>query len=116
MITKHDTVYIAGPMTGKPNYNFQAFDAAESYLRTTYSCKVCNPASFGAIVLKHAGHTQLVNELAADITMQALKLCTKIYLLNGWEESKGAIREVDYAIKNNMQILKQDYDFNKCSQ
>lgn len=116
MITKHDIVYIAGPMTGKPNYNFQAFDSAESYLRTTYACKVCNPASFGAIVLKHAGHTQLASELAADITMQALELCTKIYLLNGWEESKGAIREVDYAIKNNMQILKQDYDFNKCSQ
>lgn len=116
MITKHDTVYIAGPMTGKPNYNFQAFDAAESYLRTTYACKVCNPAIFGALVLRHAGQTQIANELAADITMQALKLCTKIYLLNGWEESKGAIREVDYAIKNNMQILKQDYDFNKCSQ
>lgn len=88
MITKHDTVYIAGPMTGKPNYNFQAFNEAESYL---------------SIALKHA-------------TMLALELCTKLYLLNGWEESKGAIREVAYAIKNNMQIIKQDCDFNKCSQ
>lgn len=116
MITKHDTVYIAGPMTGKPNYNFQAFNDAESYLNNTYACKVCNPVSFGALVLRHAGQTQVANELAADITMQALKLCTKVYLLNGWEESKGAIREVDYAIRNSMQIIKQDYDFNKCSQ
>lgn len=116
MITKHDTVYIAGPMTGKPNYNFQAFNEAESYLSNTYACRVCNPVSFGSLVLRHAGNTQLANELAADITMQALKLCTKVYLLNGWEESKGAIREVDYAIRNNMQIIKQDYDFNKCSQ
>lgn len=116
MITKHDTVYIAGPMTGKPNYNFQAFNDAESYLSNTYSCRVCNPANFGALVLRHAGHTEIANELAADITMQALELCTKLYLLNGWEESKGAVREVDYAIRNNMQIIKQDYDFNKCSQ
>lgn len=62
MITKHDTVYIAGSMTGKPNYNFQAFNDAESYLNNTYACKV------------------------------------------------------DYAIRNSMQIIKQDYDFNKCSQ
>lgn len=116
MITKHDTVYIAGPMTGKPNYNFQAFNDAESYLSNTYACRVCNPARFGTIALKHAGHTQIANELAADITMLALELCTKLYLLNGWEESKGAIREVDYAIKNSMQIIKQDCDFNKCGQ
>lgn len=116
MITKHDTVYIAGPMTGKPNYNFQAFNEAESYLSNTYACKVCNPANFGSLILRHAGNTQLANELAADITMKALELCTKIYLLNGWEESKGAIREVDYAIRNSMQIIKQDCDFNKCSQ
>jgi hypothetical protein len=116
MITKHDTVYIAGPMTGKPNYNFQAFNEAESYLHNTYACRVCNPASFGALVLRHAGNTLLANDIAIDITMEALKLCTKLYLLNGWEESRGAIREVDYAIKNNMQIIKQDYDFNKCSQ
>lgn len=113
MITKHDTVYIAGSMTGKPNYNFQAFNEAESYLRTTYSCRVCNPADFGAIILKHVGSPEIVYELGIDITMQALKLCTKVYLLNGWEESKGAIHEVDYAIRNNMQIIKQDYDFNK---
>ena len=100
-------------MTGKPNYNFQAFNDAESYLRNTYACRVCNPASFGSLVLKHAGNTLLANDIAMDITMEALKLCTKIYLLNGWEESKGAIREVDYAIKNNMQIIKQDCDFNK---
>ena len=116
MITKHDTVYIAGPMTGKPNYNFQAFNEAESYLSNTYACRVCNPASFGALILRHVGRTETVYELAIDITMQALKLCTKMYLLNGWEESNGAIREVDYAIKNNMQIIKQDCDFNKCSQ
>lgn len=116
MITKHDTVYIAGPMTGKPNYNFQAFNEAESYLRNTYSCRVCNPANFGALILRHVSRTETVYELAIDITMEALKLCTKIYLLNGWEDSKGAIREVAYAIRNNMQIIKQDYDFSKCSQ
>lgn len=116
MITKHDTVYIAGPMTGKPNYNFQAFNEAESYLHNTYSCRVCNPARFGALILRHVGRTETVYELAIDITMQALKLCTKLYLLNGWEESKGAIREVDYAIRNSMQIIKQDCDFNKCGQ
>ena len=39
-----------------------------------------------------------------------------MYLLNGWEESRGAIREVDYAIKNSIQIIKQDCDFNECGQ
>ena len=42
MITRHDTVFIAGPMAGFPNNNRLAFFKTENFLKQEYDCKVLN--------------------------------------------------------------------------
>ena len=93
-------VYIAGPMTGKPSFNFPAFDAAEARLRAQ-GWDVRNPAAHDretgfdpddptaleAFDLCAAFRWDIAQVLAADA----------IYLLEGWEASKGVAVELAVA-------------------
>lgn len=82
-------IYISGPMSGYPEYNFPNFNEAARRLRY-FGFPVINPADFGA----HPGKNWrdcLVRDLAtlghADLVM----------LLVGWDDSKGAGLEFDVA-------------------
>lgn len=78
-------LYIAGPMTGYPGNNYEAFHAAQRLLeRAGY--EVVNPATFGGA----GGHyTDLIR---ADI--EGLLDCHGIAGLEKWWESPGARNEV----------------------
>lgn len=83
------TIYISGPMTGKPDLNFPAFHRAATYLRAK-GYEVVNPAEFG----EEPGmewHQYLRKDIAALVE------CDEIYLLEGWQQSKGASLEVHIA-------------------
>jgi len=81
------TVYIAGPMTGLPDYNRPAFHAAaKRWLKDGY--EVYNPAMA-------AEESTLEEIFAADIA--ALARCNIVSFLPGWEESKGAAIEMKVA-------------------
>ena len=51
-----------------------------------------------------------------NATHQLLRVCGSIYLLNGWENSKGTLRELQYALDNEYDIYSEaswffnDYD------
>lgn len=79
-------VYIAGPMTGKPDYNYPAFhEAAEKWRRAGW--EVQNPAEhFG-------GDTTLQYEDYISQGLSRVPYCDVIALLPGWEESNGAVME-----------------------
>lgn len=78
-------IYISGPMTGLPNYNREAFNAAAEELKDKYH--VINPA-----VLPDG----LEYDDYIDIAKILIKRCDAIYLLPGWQGSKGANIEYDF--------------------
>jgi len=79
------SIYIAGPMTGLPDLNFPAFHAAAAMLRAQ-GHDVINPAEINpdqAMPWKEC----MRRDLAAVV------FCEAIYLLPGWQASKGATLE-----------------------
>lgn len=75
-------IYIAGPMSGLPELNFPAFHAAAAALREQ-GLTVINPAEINPDV-----GTDWVDCMRVDIAQ--LVTCDGIYLLPGWEKSRGA--------------------------
>jgi len=82
-------LYIAGPMTGLPEYNFPAFFEAEARLRAC-GYDVANPARHGVIE-----GAQWQDYMRLAIT--ALMTCDGVATLAGWTRSRGAALEIDIA-------------------
>ncbi|WP_241277015.1 DUF4406 domain-containing protein [Enterobacter bugandensis] len=79
-------VYIAGPMSGLPNFNRAAFNHAHFHLW-----------SKGHIVLN-----------PARLPVSMLRCADAIYMLEGWEHSAGARAENALAEKLEMEIIFQE--------
>lgn len=75
-------VYVSGPMTGLPEFNFPAFHAAAEALREL-GHEVVNPADAGV-----GGGLSYEDYLRRDL--HDLLGCNAICMLPGWEASKGA--------------------------
>lgn len=89
-------IYVAGPMTGLPEYNLPAFAAATLELQSLGHDAV-NPGHRGVI----PGYTW------QDYMRDALRLlldCDAVALLPGWESSDGARLEVRLARKLDMDV------------
>ena len=82
-----DKVYIAGPMSGYEEFNFPAFNRVEELLRKSYGYKhVINPAK-----LHPTTDLPWVEFLKQDL--RELITCDAVFLLKGWEKSRGATLE-----------------------
>lgn len=75
-------IYIAGPMSGIHQMNFPAFHAAAADLRAIGHTAI-NPAEINPDH-KMSWEDCMRSDIAALVT------CDAIYLLPGWEESRGA--------------------------
>lgn len=96
-------VYLAGPMTGYPQFNIPAFDAAAAVLRER-GLLVVNPAELdspevraAALASRTGDPADLVNTgetwgdmLARDVKAIADDGIEAIYVLPGWGKSRGA--------------------------
>ena len=83
------TLYVAGPMTGLPEYNLPAFAAAAHELESRGYVAV-NPGRRG--VIDGASWQDYMRWAIAD-----LLTCDGIALLSGWDSSSGARLEVHIA-------------------
>jgi hypothetical protein len=90
-------VYIAGPMTGLPEFNFPAFNAMAEVLRAD-GWHVENPAEHG-----HVDGADWGDYLRYDISR--LSTCSAMMLLPGWSSSRGARLEVSIAKELGHEIL-----------
>ena len=90
-------VYVAGPMTGIPDFNYPAFNAVADQLRAL-GYEVENPADHGIVE-----GAQWADYMAYDLTR--LGLCGVIALLPDWEHSKGARLEVLIAERLGMTVV-----------
>jgi len=82
------TIYISGPISGKPNGNHAAFCAAEIKLRANGHNAV-NPHTVGAVLWNKLGREPLYAEYMLE-DIRAMLACDTILLLPGWEASPGA--------------------------
>jgi hypothetical protein len=83
-------IYLAGPMSGLPGHNYEAFRLKADELRTD-GWLVENPAEHGIIP-----DAEWEDYLRWDLTR--LVQCGSIYLLPGSEHSRGAMLEATIAI------------------
>lgn len=90
-------IYISGPITGLPIDGCRArFEAAEEMLRGQGFTPV-NPMKNGLPVdAPYEEHMKRDLEMLAE--------CDAIYLMNGWERSKGCRMEFNAAISANKRI------------
>ena len=93
------TIYIAGPMSGRPNLNFPAFHAKAAELRAA-GYVVINPAEINGGDAEIALAKSMTPEeylahwrrcMRKDIA--ALCECDGIAMLDGWTQSRGALLE-----------------------
>lgn len=91
------TVYIAGPMQGKPDYNRAAFNAAAKHVAEELGAHPINPVDIER-TYPCVGEDGEIDERALvrllEIECEFIARADAIYLLRGWEYSKGARLEL----------------------
>lgn len=91
-------IYISGAITNVPHFKIH-FDEAEKQLKEEHpSAEVINPTM---IVLPET----CTHEDYMRIDLMLLDLADAIYMLDGWELSKGACMEYRFAIDRELEIM-----------
>ncbi|WP_417669474.1 DUF4406 domain-containing protein [Pseudoalteromonas tetraodonis] len=91
-------IYIAGPMTGLPNFNREAFNTMAEVILRNGNIPL-NPATLPA------GLEQ--NEYM-DICFAMVRAAEQVVFLSGWGESEGAQAEYAYSKKLGLELLMSD--------
>ena len=91
-------VYIAGPITGIDNYKTNFNNAVLKLKMIDNNIEVINPALIEL-------HESATREDYMKVCYAMLDMANNIYMLPGWEKSKGAKLEYEYALKNGIQIF-----------
>ena len=121
-------VYISGPMTGKPDNNFSEFEYSAYRLRGDGHF-VINPAELselygtpeeleksframynlprkdGVLQMEYMAHESYLARAVMDADLAAVRSCDAIYLLRGWETSRGAKKELAEAIAHGLTVM-----------
>lgn len=88
-------IYIAGPMTGLPEFNKPAFHAKADELQQE-GFTVLNPA----ILPEGLEHHEYM-----EICLPMVRVADAIYMLLGWERSKGACMEHEHAMDMGLSVV-----------
>jgi hypothetical protein len=83
-------IYLSGPMTGYPDFNYPAFRKAADVLRTQ-GLEVFDPSEC------FDGDQTLLKETYMREDITAVLKATLVVTLDGWEKSSGARLEVEVA-------------------
>ena len=90
-------IYVSGKITGDKNYKLKFEKAANKLISFGYD--VFNPA-----ILPNG----LEYEQYMQIDFLALSFCQGIYLLDDWEQSSGAKRELEEAKRLGLKVITED--------
>lgn len=95
-------IYVSGPMTGRPEWNYPAFREAALCLRENGHI-VLNPAETAG------GSTRLTRTQFLYIDVGYVQAADALVMLPGWENSKGALLELHIATA----LEKPAYDYSR---
>jgi len=106
-------IYIAGPMTGVDNFNYAAFDMAADALSCMYD--VVNPVDldreegivYDGVVDMDSYLASLDMKAIIKRDLEALATCQYIFMLDGWQGSKGARAEKAFAEWSGIHVVYQ---------
>lgn len=92
-------IYISGPITNAPDYK-ERFSKAEQKLKAMHpDAGIINPAVLSELPLAYDEYM--------DLDLRLLDMCGAVYMLDGWEKSKGACIEYGYAIAKDLIVLEE---------
>lgn len=94
-------IYISGAIRNNPNYQ-DDFLKAEQWLLLKDHTPI-NPARF------ITNFPKLTEEEIMKIDYCLLEMCDGIFMLGGWQNSKGACAEISYAKSLGKKVLYQKY-------
>ena len=114
-------IYLSGPMTSLPDSNIPKFNAVADRLRAEGHF-VINPADIshlfgtaeevsGSFLAYYENDKAFGGSLAQcimDADLAAVRSCDAIYMLKGWENSRGAKKELTEAIACELQVMLDD--------
>lgn len=108
-------IYIAGKMTGLPGNNWEAFFNKEKVLASA-GWDPINPARMDKEVgMEPENMGEYSYEECAGRDIEVLRTCQAIYMMEGWQFSKGACWERALAkywgIKRYYEIPRADHEF-----
>lgn len=90
-------IYISGPITGHDGYE-ERFKTAEATLKAA-GHTVINPAKVNAELPEGTTHSEYMR-----MSMAMLSMCDCIFMLAGWQESRGCNMEFEYAYEHGITI------------
>lgn len=99
-MTPPPRLYLAGPMTGIPEHNYPAFDAAETALRAL-GAAVLNPTHNEQ---QNRSGTHQTWDWYMRLSIHQVVLSTGVALLPGWEDSRGARLEHHIATELGLDV------------
>ena len=94
-------VYLSGKITGKENYK-QDFELAEDFLKCL-GYYVINPAKLDDVA------KGLTYEQYLYTCYRLIDIADTIFMVSGWQKSKGANAELIYAKSLGKKVMYQDY-------
>lgn len=100
---RREKIYISGPITGIDNYMERFEEVEKEMMAAGYI--VINPAKVNK-QLPPPPHTSYEQYMKMSLVM--LSDADEIYMMRGWERSKGARLEYEYASAMGKVIRKQD--------
>lgn len=93
-------IYISGAITGTDDYQERFADAERKLQQQGYD--VVNPAKVNDMLPKSFTHDEYMK-----ISLSMLELCQGIYMIPGWEDSKGANMEKKHAYSCGIKIINE---------
>ena len=94
-------IYISGPITGTDDYMQRFAKATEKLVNEGFI--PINPAAVNSMLPKETTYEEYMK-----MSLTMLDMCKGIYMLEGWEDSKGANREYGYALAKDMVMRFQE--------
>lgn len=102
--TKRKRCYLSGPITGVDGY-MERFNECERGIRKNFHWSVINPARVNGEMPDDTSYEEFM-----EMSVTMMKMCDCIFLMSGWENSKGARFEREYAVIRGMDIYEERAD------